>query len=90
MSEHRSERDDENSGDDDFTLKSHSTIQTPSKEHPFLLIVLDGWGESADAEDNAVSLAHTPTMDDLKQVIRAALSQMLRIAVQICGTIYLI
>lgn len=67
MSEHRSERDDENSGDDDFTLKSHSTIQTPSKEHPFLLIVLDGWGESADAEDNAVSLAHTPTMDDLKQ-----------------------
>lgn len=29
--------------------------------------MLDGWGEAPDADDNAIALAETPTMDSLKQ-----------------------
>lgn len=54
---------------EDFSLKPHATIKTPPTDKPFLLIVLDGWGESIDADDNAVSQAHTPTLDALKQVL---------------------
>ena len=42
--------------DDQWNLKPHPTISTPSREHPLLVCVLDGWGEAPDAEDNAISL----------------------------------
>ena len=40
--------------DDKWKLKPHPTISTPSREHPLLVCVLDGWGEAPDAEDNAI------------------------------------
>jgi hypothetical protein len=40
--------------DDEWKLKPHPTISTPSREHPLLVCVLDGWGEAPDAEDNAI------------------------------------
>ncbi|WP_230193467.1 2,3-bisphosphoglycerate-independent phosphoglycerate mutase [Streptomyces coriariae] len=32
---------------------------------PGILLVLDGWGHAPAADDNALSLAHTPVLDDL-------------------------
>lgn len=32
---------------------------------PFVLIILDGWGERADSADNAIAAAHTPHWDAL-------------------------
>lgn len=32
---------------------------------PGILLVLDGWGHAAAADDNALALAHTPVLDDL-------------------------
>ena len=40
---------------DQWTLKPHPTIGTPSRDHPLLVCGLDGWGEAPDAEDNAIS-----------------------------------
>lgn len=51
----------------DWKLKPHKTIQPPTKQSPLLVVVLDGWGEAPDADDNAIALADTPTMDSLKQ-----------------------
>ena len=39
---------------DQWTLKPHPSISTPSRDHPLLVCVLDGWGEAPDAEDNAI------------------------------------
>lgn len=52
----------------DFSLHPHDKIKTPGKDHPFLLVVLDGWGEAPVADDNAISQAETPTMDKLREV----------------------
>jgi len=51
----------------DFSLHPHDKIKTPGKDHPFLLVVLDGWGEAPVADDNAISQAETPTMDKLRE-----------------------
>ena len=40
--------------DDQWKLKPRPTISTPSRDHPLLVCVLDGWGEAPDAEDNAI------------------------------------
>ncbi|MBA0050867.1 2,3-bisphosphoglycerate-independent phosphoglycerate mutase [Streptomyces sp. AJS327] len=37
----------------------------PVRTGPGVLLVLDGWGHAAPAEDNALALAHTPVLDDL-------------------------
>lgn len=37
-----------------------------STPKPVLLCILDGWGESADPEDNAIAQAHTPVWDSLR------------------------
>ncbi len=52
---------------EDFSLQPHGAIKTPSQDKPFLLVVLDGWGEAPDADDNAISRAKTPTMDKLRE-----------------------
>lgn len=44
---------------DQWTLKPHPTISTPSRDHPLLVCVLDGWGEAPDAEDNAIYKVRT-------------------------------
>lgn len=36
---------------------------TSSRPKPVVLCILDGWGERADASDNAISGGHTPTWD---------------------------
>ena len=41
--------------DDEWKLKPHPTISTPTRDAPLLVIVLDGWGEAPDAPDNAIS-----------------------------------
>ena len=33
---------------------------------PFVLCILDGWGERRARDDNAIALAHTPTWDRLR------------------------
>lgn len=38
---------------------------TQSNPKPIVLCILDGWGERADAPDNAISLADTPTWDSM-------------------------
>jgi 2,3-bisphosphoglycerate-independent phosphoglycerate mutase len=38
-----------------------------TKNPPTVLIVLDGWGHRADAEDNAIAQADTPVWDSLWQ-----------------------
>jgi 2,3-bisphosphoglycerate-independent phosphoglycerate mutase len=53
-------------GHSKWALKPHRTIKPPTKESPLLVVVLDGWGEAPDADDNAIALADTPTMDGLK------------------------
>lgn len=52
-------------GGTSFELKPHPTIPKPEK--PLLVVVLDGWGEAADDEYNAISRADTPCMDSLKK-----------------------
>lgn len=52
-------------GGTSFELKRHPTIPKPEK--PLLVVVLDGWGEAADDEYNAISRADTPCMDSLKK-----------------------
>lgn len=47
----------EEHGDDKWKLRPHSSIKPPTKESPLLVVVLDGWGEAPDADDNAISLA---------------------------------
>ena len=47
-----------------FELKPNTKIKKPEK--PLLVVVLDGWGEMADDEYNAISRADTPCMDALK------------------------
>jgi len=42
---------------DKWKLQPHSSIKPPTKESPLLVVVLDGWGEAPDADDNAISLA---------------------------------
>ena len=41
----------------EWKLEPHKTIKPPTKEAPLLLVVLDGWGEAPDADDNAIALA---------------------------------
>jgi len=36
------------------------------KKRPIMLVVLDGWGEAPDTEDNAISRAHTPNWDRMR------------------------
>jgi 2,3-bisphosphoglycerate-independent phosphoglycerate mutase len=36
-----------------------------ARTRPVVLVILDGWGLSASRENNAIALAHTPTMDRL-------------------------
>ena len=50
----RLDSDRANMAADQWTLKPHPTIGTPSREHPLLVCVLDGWGEAPDADDNAI------------------------------------
>ncbi len=38
---------------------------TTHRPKPVVLCILDGWGERADASDNAISMANTPTWDAL-------------------------
>lgn len=38
-----------------------------NEKSPTVLIVLDGWGHRADADDNAISRAHTPIWDQIWQ-----------------------
>ncbi|MCG3172376.1 MAG: 2,3-bisphosphoglycerate-independent phosphoglycerate mutase [Myxococcota bacterium] len=38
----------------------------PNAVQPLILVVLDGWGERADAADNAITRAKTPTFDMLR------------------------
>lgn len=40
------------------------SMQTPI-QRPLALIILDGWGLSANTEGNAVALAHTPNYDEI-------------------------
>jgi 2,3-bisphosphoglycerate-independent phosphoglycerate mutase len=45
---------------------------TPTNSHetpvkPLVLMILDGWGQREDADDNAISQANTPNWDQLKQ-----------------------
>src|SRR5947209_2967407 len=41
---------------------------TPAKRpHPFVLIVMDGWGINPRKEGNAIALAHTPHIDQIAQ-----------------------
>lgn len=49
-----------------FHLRPHPRI--PRSDKPFLLIVLDGWGESSQHNDqfNAIHVARTPHMDALR------------------------
>lgn len=35
-------------------------------KRPVALVILDGWGVSADADDNAIERAHTPNFDEIK------------------------
>jgi len=39
----------------------------PSKQ-PLVLMILDGWGDRKDAEDNAISQARTPCWDQIRQL----------------------
>ncbi|WP_189993729.1 2,3-bisphosphoglycerate-independent phosphoglycerate mutase [Thalassobaculum fulvum] len=41
--------------------------ETPKIPRPVLLCVMDGWGERADAANNAVALANTPNVDGLRR-----------------------
>ncbi|KAK9915700.1 hypothetical protein WJX75_002829 [Coccomyxa subellipsoidea] len=52
-------------GGTNFQLKPHSKIPKPQK--PLLVVVLDGWGQAADDEYNAISRAETPCMDSLRE-----------------------
>jgi 2,3-bisphosphoglycerate-independent phosphoglycerate mutase len=63
--EHKKAKTDD--GDDEWKLQPHRSIKPPTKSSPLLVVVLDGWGEAPDADDNAISLAETPTMDGLKK-----------------------
>ncbi|MCP1728106.1 2,3-bisphosphoglycerate-independent phosphoglycerate mutase [Natronospira proteinivora] len=36
-------------------------------KRPIMLVILDGWGEAPDAEDNAISQARTPNWDRMSQ-----------------------
>jgi len=38
---------------------------TEAKKKPTMLMILDGWGYREETEDNAVSMANTPVLDDL-------------------------
>jgi 2,3-bisphosphoglycerate-independent phosphoglycerate mutase len=40
-------------------------MQTTTKPRPIVLVILDGFGERAERDDNAVRLARTPAMDAL-------------------------
>lgn len=46
----------------------------PAPSQPVMLVILDGWGWRADAADNAVEQADTPTFDRLMQGPHAHLS----------------
>ncbi len=37
-----------------------------NRPRPFLLAILDGWGEAPESDGNAIAAANTPTMDSLK------------------------
>ncbi len=39
--------------------------QTPAPRGPVVLCILDGWGERAETDHNAIALARTPTWDRL-------------------------
>lgn len=45
--------------------KSVRTPPMPHVKHPVMLLILDGWGQSEDAESNAIRAAHTPVWDRL-------------------------
>ncbi len=44
-----------------------SSNRHPPLHGPLVLMILDGWGSRADADDNAISLARTPCWDSLIQ-----------------------
>ena len=40
---------------------------TSRNNRPVALVILDGWGVSADADDNAIERAHTPNFDEIRE-----------------------
>ncbi|MCD6497278.1 MAG: 2,3-bisphosphoglycerate-independent phosphoglycerate mutase [Deltaproteobacteria bacterium] len=49
----------------DWTLKRHPEIPPP--QGPVVVVVMDGVGHAPEGPGNAVTLAHTPTLDRLRQ-----------------------
>ncbi len=48
-------------------------MNSPSRPRPVVLCVLDGWGEAAPAEDNAIALARTPNFNAMRAAFPHAL-----------------
>ena len=56
-------------------------MKSPSRPRPVVLCVLDGWGEAAPAEDNAIALARTPHFSAMRATFPHALLETSGLAV---------
>src|SRR5258706_3494455 len=43
-----------------------SPSETPARPRPLVLVILDGFGERAECEDNAICQAKTPALDSIR------------------------